>query len=197
MAATFPIPEGSIIVMPGGPDNTLPGVPPGVDNSLPGVPRPVDPGYGIPLPPVTVWPTPPHAGQPLPISPTYPIPPGHIDNSLPTPPGSFPKPPGSVWPPLQPVYPSHPIYLPPGGMISHPIAPGGETPSHPIAMPPGSVWPPLPGLEGPVVALVWFVGYGYRWGSFDPSLSVGYPLPTPPAAHADQELPPVAQPRRG
>jgi hypothetical protein len=215
------------IVTGGGPDNSLPGVPPGIDNSLPGSPpgidnslprhtRPVDPGYGIPLPPVTVWPTPPTIGYPLPIPPTYPVPPDYIDNLPPMPPTVWPTPPvpPTTWPPPQPIRPGVPVYPalpiapggerpstgpvpePPGGVVSPPIAPGGDVPGMPLPMPPGAVWPPLPGVEGKVIAFVWFVGYGWRWGSFDPSLTVGYPLPAPPGGVIDNTLPPYAQPRR-
>ena len=252
-------PNNELPGVPGYPDNSLPGSQPGIDNSLPRHARPVDPGYGIPLPPVTVWPTPPTVGYPLPIPPTYPVPPPVIDNSPPTPPTMWPTPPfpPTTWPPPQPIRPGVPVYpttgpvpghghvgggpmpgderpdagLPgdqpgmdhelPGGPPGHvgggPM-PGGERPSQGLPMPPGSVWPPLPGIQGPVIALVWFVGYGYRWGSFDPSLSAGMPLPGGPPGgiashpiapggeqpdqslpwqpgHADQELPPHAQPR--
>jgi hypothetical protein len=200
---------------PARPGNALPGDQPGIDNSLPGLSRPVDPGFGIPLPPVTVTPTPPTIGYPLP--PTYPVPPNYVDNTLPRPPTMWPVPPvpPTTWPPPQPIYPGVPIYptlpappypphvgggpapTPPGGVVTPPIAPGGETPGTPLPMPPGAVWPPLPGVEGKVLALVWVVGYGYRWTVLDPSLTVGYPLPGgPPGGRVDNALPPTAQPKK-
>jgi hypothetical protein len=208
--------DNSLPRPPARPGNALPGDQPSIDNSLPGRTRPVDPGYGIPLPPVTVWPTPPTIGYPLPIPPTYPVPPPVIDNSPPSPPTMWPTPPipPTTWPPPQPIRPGVPIYptypappYPPhvgGGPVPEPPPhvgggpmPGGERPDNALPMPPGSIWPPVPGLDGPVVALVWLVGYGYRWTSIDPSLEVGYQLPTPPGGRVDNTLPPVAEPRRG
>jgi hypothetical protein len=169
---------------------------------------------------VTIWPSPPSIDNSLPMPPTYPVPPGYIDNTLPpAPPTMWPKPPVTTWPPPTPVWPTHPIYIKPPHVGGGPM-PGGERPDQglpgapptagqplpgdqpvagqPLPMPPGSIWPPAPGLEGPVVALVWLVGYGYRWASIDPSLEVGMPLPggPPDGEHPDQSLPPHAQPRR-
>src|SRR5436190_4332309 len=108
----MPTSTPAIIVTEGGLNQDLPGGPPGhIDNVLPGVPGPVDPGYGLPLPPVTIWPTPPRLDQGLPTPPTYPVAP---DNSLPSPPQMWPAPPrvDNSLPPV-PVSPSLPIYLPP------------------------------------------------------------------------------------
>lgn len=170
---------------PGHPSQGLPGAQPGVDNSLPGVPRPVDPSYGIPLPPVTIYPTPPSVGYPLPVPPTYPVRP---DQGLPQPPTIWPRPPAppTVWPPQTPppLSPTHPIY------------PGGEGPNQDLPLPPGAVWPPLPPeIAGPVMVICWVVGVGYRWTVLDPSLQPSQPLPPTPG-HPDQSLPPVAEPRR-
>jgi hypothetical protein len=94
-------------------------------HGLPGRDRPVDPSYGIPLPPVInnglpsvpgVWPPrPPHR-------PTYPVDPGY---DIPVGPGCFPPPPVITWPPPQPVYPSLPIYIRP------PHVGGGPMPGRP------------------------------------------------------------------
>ena len=183
-----------------GPDNELPGRPPGFWGgerpSLPVRPghlpayggRPVDPGYGVPLPPITEEPPvdpdfgvgrPPHAGHPLP--PTYPVRP---DQGLPRPPHVWPRPPSppEVWPPVTspPISPEHPIY---------PVEPG--SPTHPIVLPPGAVWPPLPpSITGTVTCFVWVVGCGYRWITIDPNLQPEHPI-------AGGGEPPVAQPRRG
>jgi hypothetical protein len=179
----------------GHPDHGLPGwegpVDPGYGigierpgHGLPKPPRPVDPGFGIPLPPIIdngLPGAPPVIDNGLPVRPTYPVRP---DNSLPRPPTAWPKPPITTWPPPAPVYPSHPIYPTPGGERPDNTLPGGTPPvvdntlpgnqpevSPPIYLPPGAVWPPLPGIEGKVIALVWIVGYGYRWASLDPGMS--------------------------
>lgn len=223
------------------PDNSLPGmegpVDPGYDigmerpdNSLPGN-GPVDPGYGIPLPPVINNSLPSHdyiSTQPVP--PTYPIDPSY---GIPTRPGIWPQPPR---PPhmhnpirLIPVLPSHPIYelperpdrpdnslpiTPPGGSVSHPIAPGGERPSgQPVPPPqsgrpdqglpqppgsvsqpiylPGTVWPPLPPTmdDGKYLCFTWIVGIGYRWIVIDTNLSVTNPI-GPGGEYPSQGLPP-------
>jgi hypothetical protein len=138
-----------IDVEPGRP-STGPVIPPG----------PVDPGYGIELPPVVSIDPPPCGGMP----PTYPVDP---DYDLPTRPNIWPNPPlpphASNKPPLgPPLRPSHPIY---------PVLPDGGDPSHPIALPPGMVWPPLPpSITGVILALIWVIGVGYRWVSIDTSL---------------------------
>jgi hypothetical protein len=94
MAVSFPVPAGSVILVPGGPDNSLPQPPPGywggvappvIDNTLP------PPPPGIWPPPVGIWP-------PTPLPPDYPMPPG------------------SIWP--SPGHPAHPIA--PGGPPPHP-----------------------------------------------------------------------------
>jgi hypothetical protein len=142
---------------------------------------PVDPGYGVPLPPVVSHPiapggeTPSHpisgggTGPAHPIAPpTYPVDPSY---GLPMLPGVWPAPP--AFPnndlPLQPVLPTHPIY--------HPEAPNNELP-----LPPGAVWPPLPpSVTGPVLCFVWVVGVGYRWTTIDPSLKPMHPIVIPPS----------------
>lgn len=189
---------------PGGP--THPIAPGGTYPPIWGPEAPVDPGYGVPLPPVTVWPNPPGGEHPShPIQPTYPVDP---DYGLPVAPGVWPQPPVGIWPPPAPVLPTHPIY--PGGGPAHPmppypdqglpegehpIAPGGG-PAHPIALPPGSVWPPLPpSITGTILCFVWIVGVGYRWTVIDPSLTPGHDLPGS-QPHPDQGLPaePAPQP---
>jgi len=69
------------------------------DQGLPPVQGPVDPGYGVPLPPIVSHPIAPGGGPTHPIAPpTYPVDP---DYGIPTAPG--------VWP--QPPRPEHPDHL--------------------------------------------------------------------------------------
>jgi hypothetical protein len=99
--AAFPLPDGSVVVTPGGPNNDLPVGPPGIWPS-PG--HPAHPIY-LPKPPPSVWPPPVSIWPPTPLPPDYPMPPGSIwppviDNTLPgapprpdnTLPGSPPRP---------------------------------------------------------------------------------------------------------
>ena len=211
----MPLAYINIVEPQGPPERPEQGLPPHVGGGPVYRPGPVDPGFGIPLPPVTVWPSPPVVGGGPVIPPTYPVDPGFGQPRPPTDPGyvggvpvpphgpggggehpgggpvypptdpgwgrpppvpphvsnELPRPPVHVWPPLQPVYPDLPIYLPPEYATGQPLPPGSETdPGYGIEAPPGSVWPPLPGIEGKVLALVWLVGYGYRWTVIDPSL---------------------------
>src|SRR6185436_6181813 len=164
----------------------------GPDQGLPPVEGPVDPGYGVPLPPIVSHPIAPGGGPSHPIAPpTYPVDP---DYGIPTAPGIWPQPPNPGTPEhpiyLPPLHPSHPIYpVPPDGYPSHPIAPGGERPTHPIApgggggtptQPiylPGTVWPPLPpSVTGTLIAFCWIVGIGYRWVVIDADASVEHPI---------------------
>lgn len=138
--------------------------------------EPVDPGYGIPLPPVishpielpdTIWPSPGHPAHPIVRPPTYPVDPGW---GLPTRPDRWPIPPRPVDPqygvPECPLTPEHPIYLPPGD---------------PPVLPPGSVWPPLPpGVTGQLLCFAWIVGVGYRWIVIDTNLKPTHPIAPPP-----------------
>jgi hypothetical protein len=175
----------AVIVTGGGPNNELPGVPPAVDNSLPEIPGPVDPGWGVPLPPVTVWPIPPGPSHPIVLPPTYPV---HPDNSLPVPPSVWPQPPN--YPdnslPIAPVFPTHPIYRP-------------VAPNHDLPLPPGAVWPPLPPSlpAGQYMCLVWIPGVAYRWTVIDTNLKPAHPIVPPSGVgiwpspgHPDQGLPP-------
>jgi hypothetical protein len=185
------------------PDNSLPGMggpvdpgfgiplPPVIDNGLPGRPGvwppqrptyPVDPNFGIPVgpgawpsPPVTTWP------PPQPVYPSLPIyiRPPHVDNTLPgNQPGIDNTLPGGQPPVVDNTLPGNQ----PG--IDNTL-PGGRLPRvdntlPPTDMPPGAVWPPLPGIEGEVLCLVWIVGFGYRWTTIDPGLAVTPPIaPTP------------------
>jgi hypothetical protein len=140
------------------PDNSLPGDQPGIDNSLPGIEGPVDPGYGIPVPP-PVWP------PPVPAHPIVPAPPG--------------TPPGTIWPPVidnsLPKPPAYPDNALPGDQPhpEHPITGlPGPHPEHPIAS--GTYW-----------MLVYTPGYGWKYVVVDPSLTVDasppapQPVPTP------------------
>jgi hypothetical protein len=137
---------------------------------------PVDPGYG------QGHPRPPHVGGGSavppghvsggPVPPERPTDPGY-DQGRPVPPHMWPDPPVHVWPPLQPVYPALPIYLPPGHVSGGPVPPERPTdPGYGLELPPGSVWPPLPGIGGRILCLVWIPGYGYRWVVLDPSLEI-------------------------
>src|SRR5215831_11021290 len=140
---------------------------------------PVDPGYGVELPPVVdnglPGDRPPHAST-GPVRPTYPVDP---DYGLPKPPHVWPQPPALG-------HPEHPIALPP------------LTPTHPIYVPPpevnndlpgGAVWPPLhEGMPEKVVALVWIPGVGYRWVVLNASVSLPIAKPKPPHA-STQPLP--------
>jgi hypothetical protein len=190
------IPVGSIIVVPGGPDNSLPGAPPGywggvappvIDNTLP----PPPPGIGPP--PVGIWP-------PSPLPPDYPMPPG------------------SIWPPVG--HPSHPIAgTPPPrpdqglpGSQPHPDQGLPGQPPRPDQGLPGAPPRPdhgLPSQKFLVAIVAVSAGGGLRVVGYtvvDPSLSVGLPLPGDqplpghdlpyPPARPDNTLPPSAQPRR-
>lgn len=124
----------------------------GSPSHMPAPPQgPVDPGFGVPLPPVVSHPIEP-GGSP----PNYPIGP---NQDLPTAPGVFPMPPIAG----PPVAPSHPIIVPPDDV------------------PPGAVWPPLPdSLPSKILALVWIVGVGYRWAVLDLDADVAPPIAEPP-----------------
>jgi hypothetical protein len=173
---------------------------------------PVDPGYGRPEPPDTVWPPP---------------------SLPPLPPGIWPSPPLGIWPPSRPGIPTQPIVIYPPypshglpGSPGHPsqglpISPGRPdqglpgSPGHPsqglpispgrpdqglpgeppevdnsLPMPPATIWPPLPpgtGIAGKALILVWVVGVGYRW------LVVGGTDIWPPVVHPAP--PPTPQPK--
>lgn len=151
-------------IEPGGPSNALP-------------PRqgPVDPGYGVVLPPVVDNSPPDRPSTWPPQRPNYPVDPGY---GLPTFPNVWPNPPlvgGPAHPiRLPPLVPTHPIYTPPE------VSP-------PIAIPPGAVWPPLPpGLPRVLIALVWIVGVGYRWAVLDGDAAI----PTPPIADTGPDAEP-------
>jgi hypothetical protein len=94
----------------------------------------------------------------------------------------------SIWPP--PVGPDNTLPpLPPGiwggeapphvdNTLPPPVIAG--TPEHPIALPPGTIWPPLPGVQGDLVILVYVPFVGYRWLVIDADLSPSHPIaPTP------------------
>lgn len=157
--------------------------------------EPVDPGYGIPLPPVishpielleTIWPSPGRPAHPIVRPPTYPVDPGW---GLPTLPGKWPIPPRPVDPqygiPECPLEPGHPIYPVP------PVA--GQLP----VLPPGSVYPPLPpGVTGQLLCFVWIVGVGYRWIVIDTNLKPTHPIAPPPLTPEHPiELPGTPQPK--
>lgn len=142
--------------------------------------RPVDPGYGQPAPPPsvgggpvyppTVWPPgrpPTVGGGPIEPPPGVWPPPGHPAHPLPEPPpseGSDGKP--EVWPPDHHV--GHP--LPP--VIE--VPPGEKPPQVP-----GTIWPPVEGLKGDVVILVWVPFVGFRWIVIDTDVKPGVPTPNP------------------
>ena len=186
--AAFPVPAGSVIIVPGGPDNSLPGmggrpVDPGygIEEGRPShpiarPPGPVDPGYGVPLPPVIDNGLPGSGHRPdNSLPPTYPVRP---DNSLPVAPGVWPKPPmpPTVWPPLPPLYPSHPIYpvppnvdntLPPGVDNTLPGTPPGVDNTLP-GSPPG-VDNTLPGVPGTPSQPIYLPGH--VWPPLPPSIT--------------------------
>jgi hypothetical protein len=92
--AAFPVPEGSFIITPGGPDNSLP-IPPG-HPALPIV---------MPPPPPGIWPPPASIWPPIALPPDYPMPPG------------------SIWPPVHPpVVGGGPVVPPPG--VDNTLPPG-------------------------------------------------------------------------
>jgi hypothetical protein len=57
------------------------------------------------------------------------------------------------------------------------------TPEHPIALPPGTVWPPLGGVQGDVMILVYIPYVGFRWVVIDADSHPTHPadLPQPKA----------------
>jgi hypothetical protein len=193
----------ALILTGGGVDNSLPEGPPGHVSGGPVFPTgPVDPGFGIPLPPVINGGPPEYvSGGPLP--PTYPVDPGY---DIPIRPGLWPNPPRppGVWPPPTPVYPSFPIYIPghvgggpmPGGRPDQGLPPAeGQHPDQGPIAPPGAVWPPLPGASGKLLCFAWVVGYGYRWVVIDTSLEIGGGPVVPPSTvpgHPSHQ--PVPQP---
>ncbi|HEY1430773.1 MAG TPA: hypothetical protein VGF39_03975 [Stellaceae bacterium] len=167
--------EEKVIASPGRPAHP---VAPGGTTPPWGIEGPVDPGYGVPLPPVVSHPIPPTVWPPQPGSPpTYPVDP---DYGLPVPPTVWPQPPQPVPPVVNiPVFPSFPIYLPPEG----------ETPE----LPPGSVWPPLPpSVTGIITCFIWVVGVGYRWTTIDTSLKPEHPVVIPPSTVPGVPTHPVA-----
>lgn len=152
-------------------------VPPGYASGQPLPPGgPVDPGYGLPLPPVINGGPPAYPDQGLP--PTYPVDPGY---DLPTAPGVWPQPPRPEHPdnslPPVPVLPSHPIYIP------------GE-PNNDLPLEPGQVWPPLPpSVTGEVMCFIWIVGVGYRWIVIDADNQPEHPIAPPPLYPSHQPVP--------
>ena len=143
---------------------------------------PVDPGYGVPAPPLGTWggvappypstgPVPPVGVWPGPGYPAHPIAPG--------------GPPPGVWP--APGVPTHPIYYPPGIGVMPPIAyPPGTHPMPPIHLP--SVPPPEPPVhvENPISG-GWTLQFvpGIGWVVIPPPTGVEKPPEVggqPPAA---------------
>jgi hypothetical protein len=178
--------EEKIIVGPGRPTHPIApgGPPPVIDNSLPDIPGPVDPGWGVPLPPVVSHPIAPGPSHPIVLPPTYPVDP---DYGLPLPPTVWPQPPRPVDPgygvPV-PIDPTHPIYLP--------VAPNNDLP-----IPPGGVYPPLPpyvstGPVGQLMCFVWIPGIGYRWTTIDVNLKPTHPIILPPSTVPGVPTHPIA-----
>jgi hypothetical protein len=177
--------DEQIIVGPGRPTNPIAPGGERPNNALPGIEGPVDPGYGIELPPVINGGPPVYIDNGLPVPPTYPVDP---DYDLPTIPSVWPRPPYASTQPLPPggsggeggsgERPSNPIAYPPvrpSLPIYYPPESGQELP-----LPPGSVWPPLPpSVTGLIMALVWIVGVGYRWTVIDTSLKPTHPIAPP------------------
>lgn len=118
-------------------------------------------GGGAPVPPLGIW---GGANEPFPTPPIYiEIPPGSVD-------GEHPE-----HPIFLPVYPAHPIVIPPGAVDpgpplkpAHPIVLPPYYPAHPIVIPPGSVDPGPPLIPAHPIFLPPVI-----WGPDDPR-------PTPP-----------------
>jgi len=180
LMAAIPVPAGSIIVTPGGPNNDLPGLPPTI------WPSPGHPSHPIvlPPPPPGIWP------PPVSIWPPQPLPPGH------------PMPPGSIWPPViggGPVYPpprpdqglppvqGHPDQGLPGDQPHPDQGLPGDQPRPDQGLPGAPVYPGhgLPSQKFLVAIVAVSAGGGLEVVGYtvvDPSLSPGYPLPPPPTA---------------
>jgi hypothetical protein len=173
--AAFPVPAGSVILVPGGPDNSLPQPPPGywggvappvIDNTLP------PPPPGIWPPPVSIWP-------PTPLPPDYPMPPG------------------SVWP--SPGHPAHPIA--PGGAPPHPDQGLPGAPSRPDHGLPSQKFlvAIVAASQGGGLRVVGYtvvdpsLSVGMPLPGDQPYPDQGLP---PNPARPDNTLPPSAQPRR-
>lgn len=178
--AAFPVPAGSVIVVPGGPDQSLPGAQPGIDNALPGgwsgghIDNSLPPPPGLWPPPVAVWP-------PIALPPAYPMPPG------------------SIWPPVHPPHAGQP--LPPGRppVAGQPLPPAPARPDQGLPPTPGRPDQGLPSSKF-LVAIVAAAAGGLKVVGYtvvDPSLDVGMPLPGGPPPVAGQPLPPTPEPKRG
>jgi len=107
-------------------------------------------GYpSLPAPPLVIWGPP----SPMPTPPIYiQIPPGVIG-------GTPPLPAHPIW---LPVWPSHPIVIPPDaigpGVPTHPIVIppiDDPSPSHPIFLPPGSIAPGTPSHPIYLPPVIW------------------------------------------
>ena len=129
---------------------------------------PVDPGYGVPAPPLGIW-----GGAPPP-HPAHPIAPGGpggiVSPPIYYPPGIWPSPP-----------PGGGVPQPPGGIVAPPIYYPPVFPAHPIVTPPVGIAPPIyypPGI----------------WGPTDPRPSHPIVLPEPPEVPTE---PPIAPPGGG
>lgn len=137
-------------------------------------------------------------------------PPGHIDNSLPPPPGlwppgvdiwppvqlppGYPMPPGSIWPPIHPPdpgygqgHPTPPVAGHPSpGTPGHPDQDLPPTPGHPdhdLPVGPGHPGHALPSQRFLVAIVGGSAATGWKvigWTVVDPSLSAGMPLPGGP-----------------
>lgn len=136
------------------------------DQGLPGMEGPVDPGYGIPVPP-GIWPKPPGYGG------------GYPGHPLPNPPGiwgpgsGFPTNPIFI-PPLGwvnvPTFPALPIVIPPPGTVNKP-----GFPSNPIVIPP---MPDIDIPEGSALILV-ITDDGSAWKLVEKSATKPIPMPEP------------------
>lgn len=155
----------------------------------PGGGGPVDPGWGIPEGEGPVDPGYGVEGPGEPVDPDYGVDEGlgiwGPGSPMPQPPIHLPKPPPGIWPPPTPGHPIQP--LPPGSgrppskpidpdaRPEHPIAPGGEYPSHLPALPPGMIWPP-PNAVGKFVVLAWIPGMGFKYIVIDAGLKPEHPI---------------------
>lgn len=136
---------------------------------------PVDPGFGQghPAPPhASTGPVPPG----MPVDPAWgaghPLPP-HVGGGPARPPGhasGMPLPPDvGLWPPPPGIDNS----LPPGppGHVDNSLPVQPIDPGKPDAPPPGSIWPPIHGVEGDALILVYVPYVGFRWVVIDTDLT--------------------------
>lgn len=177
-------------IAPGGPPTVGGGLPPTVGGG-PILPPP-SVGGGPIEPPPGIWPPPGQPGHDLPGRPiVWPRPPeGWVPPWQGKPPGVWP-PPGHPGHPLPPEPPptegedSKPEVWPPDHHPGQPLPPVIPIdPEEPEPQPPGTIWPPVDGMSGKAVILVWVPFVGFKWVVVDFSNK-----PVAP------DQPPTAQPK--